>query len=452
MIGRDTTVLKQITEPFPRITYEDAVKILKGELEVDGKNAIKTLEADLVEVEARIAAIQAEIAEREAKMAVPGMKKGEIGFHQSKIQQLKEELGAAQSALADYSELRDREGELRTRIDEMARENRMLKDSSQQANAAVTLQEQKMLAMSERISLMGEGVFHSVSPRKQTSDNVEPTELKLETAKSRENQVERDVAVKEARDLKVLVDGYQKERRQLMEQRSHLEEDIDAAASELNSLRADQSATANLVQTLEDQLKESAKVVAALEAAREKLRADLAEREAEVFEQSRAIDKLRSQANKDGAGEEGGDADQGRWHKMYLDMQRQGREETDRLKAELDRARSAAERDGQRMKQRLAVLEEEIGASEKARMEKEREISEGRRMLAGLEEEVQRVSFGSMTVVPNSRFLQPAQGSPTIGHDDARATTTCSRLGRYDASCRARQVATCGKGTGSAPR
>lgn len=98
MIGRDTTVLKQITEPFPRITYEDAVKILKGELEVAGKNAIKTLEADLVEVQERITAIQAEIAEREAKIAVPGMKKGEIGFHQSKIQQLKEELSEQEEA------------------------------------------------------------------------------------------------------------------------------------------------------------------------------------------------------------------------------------------------------------------------------------------------------------------------------------------------------------------
>jgi len=98
MIGRDTTVLKQITEPFPRITYEDAVKILKGELEVDGKNAVKTLEADLVAVQARIEAIQAEIKDRDAKMATPGMKKGEIGFHQSKVQQLKEELSEQEEA------------------------------------------------------------------------------------------------------------------------------------------------------------------------------------------------------------------------------------------------------------------------------------------------------------------------------------------------------------------
>ena len=98
MIGRDTTVLKQITEPFPRITYENAVKILKGEQEVGGKNAINTLEADLVEVQARIAAIQVEMADREVKIATPGMKKGEIGFHQSKIQQLKEELSEQEEA------------------------------------------------------------------------------------------------------------------------------------------------------------------------------------------------------------------------------------------------------------------------------------------------------------------------------------------------------------------
>lgn len=98
MIGRDTTVLKQITEPFPRITYEDAVFILKGEKEVDGKNAVKTLEADLVAVQERIVEIQAEIKDREAKMATPGMKKGEIGFHQAKVQQLKEELSEQEEA------------------------------------------------------------------------------------------------------------------------------------------------------------------------------------------------------------------------------------------------------------------------------------------------------------------------------------------------------------------
>lgn len=98
LIGRDTRVLQQITQPFPRIAYEDAVHILKGEQEVNGRNAVKTLEADLVAVGERIAEIKADLAEREAKLATPGMKKGEIGFHQSKIQQLKEELAEQEEA------------------------------------------------------------------------------------------------------------------------------------------------------------------------------------------------------------------------------------------------------------------------------------------------------------------------------------------------------------------
>lgn len=98
LIGRDTRVLQQITQPFPRIPYEDAVRILKGEQEVNGRNAVKTLEADLETVKLRIAEIKADIADREAKMAAPGMKKGEIGFHQAKIQQLKEELAEQEEA------------------------------------------------------------------------------------------------------------------------------------------------------------------------------------------------------------------------------------------------------------------------------------------------------------------------------------------------------------------
>lgn len=98
MIGRDTAVLKQITEAFPRIPYADAVAILKGEKEVNGQNAIKTLENDLLAVNERIAAIQVDIADREAKLAAPGLKKGEIGFHQAKVQQLKEELAEQEEA------------------------------------------------------------------------------------------------------------------------------------------------------------------------------------------------------------------------------------------------------------------------------------------------------------------------------------------------------------------
>lgn len=92
IIGRDTTVLKNITQTFPRLTYDEAVSIIKGEKDVDGMNSIKTLEADLAAVHAKIEATNAEIAEREEKIKTPGMKKGEIGFNQAKIDKLKQEL------------------------------------------------------------------------------------------------------------------------------------------------------------------------------------------------------------------------------------------------------------------------------------------------------------------------------------------------------------------------
>lgn len=92
IIGRDTEMLKKVSSPFPRLTYDEAVRIIKGEQDVDGKNSIKTLEDDLAKVLARIEEVNTEIADREQRMATPGMKKGEIAFNQRKVDELKSEL------------------------------------------------------------------------------------------------------------------------------------------------------------------------------------------------------------------------------------------------------------------------------------------------------------------------------------------------------------------------
>lgn len=92
LIGRDTAILENIIKPFPRLTYDEAVKIIKGEVDVNGVNAITSLEQDLASVKERITAVKAEIEEREEKIKTPGMKKGEIGFNQAKIDKLKQEL------------------------------------------------------------------------------------------------------------------------------------------------------------------------------------------------------------------------------------------------------------------------------------------------------------------------------------------------------------------------
>lgn len=92
LIDRDTAILESSLKAFPRLTYDEAVAIIKGEKDVNGQNSITSLEDELRKVEAQIAAHLAEIAEREAKLAVPGMKKGEINFNQNKIATLKSEL------------------------------------------------------------------------------------------------------------------------------------------------------------------------------------------------------------------------------------------------------------------------------------------------------------------------------------------------------------------------
>lgn len=90
-IGRDTAVLKSSLGEFPRITYDQAVRIIKGEEDVKGVNSITSLEQELNRCQAQLVELDAEITNREEKISTPGIKKGEINFHQTKIVQLKQE-------------------------------------------------------------------------------------------------------------------------------------------------------------------------------------------------------------------------------------------------------------------------------------------------------------------------------------------------------------------------
>lgn len=90
-IGRDTAVLESSLKTYPRITYDEAVRIIKGEQDVNGVNSIVSLEQELATVKNRLAEIDAEIADRTAKIESGALKKGEINFNQSKIDALKQE-------------------------------------------------------------------------------------------------------------------------------------------------------------------------------------------------------------------------------------------------------------------------------------------------------------------------------------------------------------------------
>lgn len=92
ILERDTSLLETISNKMPRLTYDQAVKILKGEENVEGKNSIETLNSDLDIVNERIAEVNKEISERENFIKVGGAKKGQINFNQNRIDQLKNEL------------------------------------------------------------------------------------------------------------------------------------------------------------------------------------------------------------------------------------------------------------------------------------------------------------------------------------------------------------------------
>ncbi|MEN9445456.1 MAG: hypothetical protein RIS47_2347 [Bacteroidota bacterium] len=93
MIERDTTALKiAVEKPFKRLLYDDAIDILQGKVEVNGRTTIQTLEQDLADVTTKITALKTEIAERELKLNDNSLKKGERNFNQNKIDTLKNEL------------------------------------------------------------------------------------------------------------------------------------------------------------------------------------------------------------------------------------------------------------------------------------------------------------------------------------------------------------------------
>ena len=105
IIGREQEVLKNaIGSPFKRLTYDEAVAIITGKQEVNGKNTIDTLGEDLKAKEGEKASILSEIEEREAKINQQGIKKGERNFNKNKVAQLKNDLKEVEEALRNIPE------------------------------------------------------------------------------------------------------------------------------------------------------------------------------------------------------------------------------------------------------------------------------------------------------------------------------------------------------------
>jgi asparaginyl-tRNA synthetase len=92
VLERDTTFLEKVQLPFIRMKYEDAVSVILGEKEVNGRTSFVMLEEEKAKLVDEQKAVEQDIAEREAKIKSGELKKGEINFNQSKVDKLKGQL------------------------------------------------------------------------------------------------------------------------------------------------------------------------------------------------------------------------------------------------------------------------------------------------------------------------------------------------------------------------
>ena len=92
ILERDPSIFDKIAqEKFPRLTYDQAVSILRGEEKVNGKTTIETLENDLKEILQKIEESKKEIEDAEKEIK-GGVKKGKRNYLQNKIDTLKNQI------------------------------------------------------------------------------------------------------------------------------------------------------------------------------------------------------------------------------------------------------------------------------------------------------------------------------------------------------------------------
>ncbi|MGB0885972.1 MAG: amino acid--tRNA ligase-related protein, partial [Chitinophagales bacterium] len=100
ILGRDVEALKSVNQKFPRVHYDEAVQILRGEKDINGVNALEMLANDISVKEARVLELNTEIEERNAIINDNVSKKGVKNFNRTKV-------------AAAISEIKDVEEDLR---------------------------------------------------------------------------------------------------------------------------------------------------------------------------------------------------------------------------------------------------------------------------------------------------------------------------------------------------
>ncbi len=91
ILGRDPAPLRKVAEPFERLEYERAVRVLNGTERVNGMSAVEMWRQELDHTRAEIQSVQGRIAELEGLLKQP-MKEKKRNYYQAELNQAKARL------------------------------------------------------------------------------------------------------------------------------------------------------------------------------------------------------------------------------------------------------------------------------------------------------------------------------------------------------------------------
>ncbi len=105
VLERDTNFFKNIIKTdFPRISYDEAVEILHGEKEINGKTSVELLNEDLKSLNEKIEELNKEIADREEILKDTTLKQKKRNFIQNKVNVFKNEISELQEKASHIPE------------------------------------------------------------------------------------------------------------------------------------------------------------------------------------------------------------------------------------------------------------------------------------------------------------------------------------------------------------
>ena len=106
-LNRDTSLLENVEKPFSKVSYTDAVKILRGEQKVNGRTSLELLDAEESEIKNEIKNLEQEAEEIQKELEQSGLKKGKRNYKEDQLRRRKVSIKNKQERLKNIPVWRD---------------------------------------------------------------------------------------------------------------------------------------------------------------------------------------------------------------------------------------------------------------------------------------------------------------------------------------------------------